>query len=464
MKTLINESFSLIDKQKFEEFLLSAGILYRYPGSSALTWRPYGLLILNPFSNFLRNLFPKFGYQEHVFPLLANVEDFYKLNQEIYEFDKGVFKFNKLALRPSGEIVIYPIFKDWIHTINDLPIKVFQIGQMFRKGRKSGIFRNNEANFFIEGHSAHSSRREVDAQVSNNGIIIDQVLDYFGLPVIRSERPIWTNKPVAENNFGYDAILPNGEAALAASNYAQMQIFSKVFKIGFYDNDGNYDYTYQSTFGFSFRPFLFSLWILSDAYGLRLLPSIAPNKVVILEVNPKRNQNISNLVNHVKKKVDQLGIEYAYDCDPSSPINKRRAKWEMMGTPLRLEIGARELNSGKLMVKRRDNFGAIDFDLQNLQEVIPSLLGEVEKNLRRKLMDNFLGSQVLATTSLEIIQALTSKKVAKLFICYSHDCINGLQKLVNKGELLGVSKIGHEEKCVFCNHPTYYEGWYARRI
>jgi prolyl-tRNA synthetase len=335
---------------------------------------------------------------------------------------------------------------------------------MFRKGRKSGIFRNNEANFFIEGHSAHSSRQEVDAQVLNNGIIIDQVLDFFGLPVIKSERPIWTNKPIAEKNFGYDAILPNGETALAASNYAQMQIFSKVFEIGFHDNHGNYDYTYQSAFGFSFRPFLFSLWILSDAHGLRLLPSIAPSKVVILEINPRRDQNISNLVNLARGKMDQFGIKYFYDCDSSLPINKRCAKWEMMGIPLRLEIGARELNSGKLTVKRRDNFGVTDFDLQDLQEVISNLLDEVEKNLRQKLTDNFLGSQVLATTSLEIIQALTSKKVVKLFICYSHDCINGLQKTVNRGELLGVSKIEQEEKCIFCNQSTHYEGWFARRI
>jgi len=453
-----------ISKKEFENLLVSSGLIHIFKGAKGIIWKPYGLAMMNRYMCFLRKLIPKFSIEEYFFPLLVDKRYLDKLNNEIYNFDKGVYKTVDTVLRPSGEISIYPVFKDIIKSVSDLPLKVFQISSSFRYGYKAGIFRTNEVDFFVEGHTAHASREEVEMQVKDNDLLINQVLVYFGLPVIKTERPLWTNKPVAEKSYGYDAILPNGETLLVASNYEQMQVFSKVFNVGFIDKYKQYTNTFQSSFGFSFRPLMILLWQLCDQHGLRLLPSLAPIKVSIIEINPDNDINVASLIDNIKQKLQNLNINFIHDNNSKLSLSKRSSKYELQGVPIRIEIGKKEIDSGFIKLMRRDNFLFEESSLDNFNNVVNKLLNNIEADLRASLQNIFLDFQVYTGSSLDIINILKKNKVAKFSICFNRSCIDGLQASVGLGEVLGTSEQVNNGKCIVCKKNTKYIGWYSRRV
>ena len=50
----------------------------------------------------------------------------------IREGHKQLKRGERLALRPTSELIIYPMFSRWIRSWRDLPLKVFQNVSIFR--------------------------------------------------------------------------------------------------------------------------------------------------------------------------------------------------------------------------------------------------------------------------------------------------------------------------------------------
>ncbi|MDD2516035.1 MAG: His/Gly/Thr/Pro-type tRNA ligase C-terminal domain-containing protein [Candidatus Gracilibacteria bacterium] len=464
MENSPEQSLSL---NKFNILLEQAGIIDSSYPLSAIIWLPDGYKILNIAEQYLNILFEKYNYKRHIFPFLVSSKEFDHINDNICSFEKGIYKVTEsIILRPSGESAIYPMFRKWIKTYNDLPLKVFQIGSIFRRGSTRGFMRSNENDFFIEAHAAFSSREEVERELSSCNDMVNDFMKWLAIPTLKTIRPPWTNKPVAETEYAFDVFLPTKETALLNVTYTQMQIFSKIFNITFTNKNGIKDFTYQIEFGFSQRCILISIWLLSNENNLFMLPIYSPIQIVIFQIDSpiiELNEYVDKIANILKGSNIRIEVD-----KKSGQLYKRFGKYEKLGVPIRFEIGKKELDSEIIKIVRQDNKKALFISLNNIIPEIDKLFLEISSEALMNNEKNLIENTIYCTKTEDIKNLINSGKIAKIHLCFSEDCVKNIEKNVRSGEIVGFEYInkngGDLGKCVNCQKPTSEIAYYSRRI
>ncbi|MDD3263135.1 MAG: His/Gly/Thr/Pro-type tRNA ligase C-terminal domain-containing protein [Candidatus Absconditabacteria bacterium] len=453
---LLKEFNNILEREKIIDL--------NYP-TGTFVWLPYGCKIVDLNMNFLNKLFDKYGYEKYIFPFLVSSKEFDNINKKINNFEKNIYKVNNsLILRPSGESAIYPMLRRRVKSYTDLPIRVFQIGIMFRNGTSRGFLRPNENDVFIEAHSAFESKNDAENEIKKINSLVEEYFKRLGIPTLKTIRPPRTNKPVAEKEYAFDALLPTGETALLNVTYLQMQIFSKAFSILFSKKDKTKDYTYQTEFGFSQRAILTSIRLLSKKNNVFLLPNHAPIQIVIIQINLD-NKKISNYTKKIFDKLIKNKFRVKIDQEGKN-LYKRFSKHENKGIPLRIEIGEKELLNSSIKIVRHDNKETHLYNYKDTINGVSLMLKKIE-TYSYKQNNNSLKEKIIIIKDInEIAKVIKIGKIAKIHLCYNKNCVEKTQETVKIGEIIGFeekeSKLKHS--CINCGKTTGYIAFYARRV
>ncbi len=450
---------------QFKQNLFKGGIIDTNTSvGGTFVWLPDGMVIRNLFINAVKSICSKYLFKEYLFPVICSGDDFSCITNNIYDFSKGVYWLDEdKLLRPSGESIIYPQFKRWIKTYKDLPIRMFQVGSSFRKGRPRSVFRLIESDPFIEGHTAHASRQEAEEQLESNIALINEVLAFLGLPVLFTNRPIWSNKPVGERTIGFDTILPIGETILVASAYSQMQIFSKLYNIQFYDKNNRSDFTYQTSFGFSSKMLLACLFLASDSKGLIIPPQIAPHQIIIIPVYNKNNfQNITEYTTKVQNVLLNLGFRVTID-DSNKSIGDKRYLYETKGVPMRIEVGNNEFQSNTVSLFSRENNERSDIPFDMLGNHVNTILDNTTRNIMERIHREHSSKIIKCQSVRDIESTIEAGKTAYFPLCFKQACSQEVEKVI-KGEVIGYSEHSDYLPCIICGQNTPNFAFQARHI
>jgi prolyl-tRNA synthetase len=124
----------------------------------------------------------------------------------------------------------------------------------------------------------------------------------------------------------------------------------------------------------------------SDDQGLILPPRIAPVQVVIVPIYKGDEQKIQidSRVNEIIKELKELGIRVKYDDNDNARPGWKFAEYEMKGVPVRLAIGARDLQNNVVEVARRDTKEKATISLDGIAIYINNLLAEIQQALFSK--------------------------------------------------------------------------------
>ncbi|HEX9341170.1 MAG TPA: proline--tRNA ligase [Thermoplasmata archaeon] len=335
----------------------------RYPIKGMNVWRPYGWSIMKLIDQAMREEFDSTGHGEVNFPVLIPETEFQKEADHVKGFEGDVFwvtrgGFNeldvRLLLRPTSETAMYPMFKLWIRSHADLPLKVYQIVPVFRYETKMTrtFMRVREIHFF-EAHTAHATFEDAEQQVQEDLQINERLMRLLALPYIVSKRPDWDKFPGAHYSLGSDTLLPSGRSLQLATFHQYRDNFAKVYDVTYETEAGEHQFVHQTTDGMSERILGAVLAIHGDEKGLVLPPAAAPIQAVIVPVLEKGRQEpmllesqrlFLELRERMRVKLDDRdvrpGEKYYY--------------WEARGVPLRVELGPREIEKTMVTVVRRD--------------------------------------------------------------------------------------------------------------
>ena len=74
-----------------------------------------------------------------------------------------------MALRPTSETAMYPMFALWVRSHTDLPMKFYQVVNTFRYETKHTrpLIRVREITTFKEAHTVHSTKEGAENQVKD---------------------------------------------------------------------------------------------------------------------------------------------------------------------------------------------------------------------------------------------------------------------------------------------------------
>lgn len=432
----------------------------RYPVKGMNVWRPYGWKIMLLIDEHIREEMKRTGHEEVNFPLLIPEEQFKKESEHIKGFSDEVFWVHHaggenldvpLLLRPTSETAMYPMFALWIRSHADLPLKIFQIVNVFRYDTKQtrAFIRMREFHFF-EAHTCHVDEKDAEMQIKEDMDIMMRLSRRWCLPYIMVKRPEWDKFPGAYYSLACDTFLPSGRSLQLGTFHHYRDNFAHAYEIKYEDADGTHKYVHQTTYGMSERLVGGIIGIHGDNRGLMLPPDVAPWQVVIVPILSKEvKKEIIDECRNMKEKFEMNGIRVYLDERDIRPGNKFYY-WELRGVPLRVEIGPKDFRENTVTFSRRDTLERKIVDKDDAVDECKHILKEIQSNLWRKA-EEFLKNSMKHVDSVEEAIRQSGKSIIYMEWCGDEKCAGEIE--VQTGmSILGtpIKKTEVRGKCRIC--------------
>jgi len=425
---------------------------------------PYGFKIRRNILNILRYLLDTTGHEETLFPLLIPETSLEQESAHVKSFEGQCFWVThggyeqlkvKYALRPTSETVIAPMLKLWIRSHADLPMKLYQIVNIFRHETKATrpILRMREVEPFKEAHTCHSTREEAEKQVQEAVEIYKRFFDTIGVPYVVSRRPEWDKFAGALYTIAFDMLCPDGRTLQIGTVHNLGQNFAKAFDITYETVDGIQEHIWTTSYGISGRGIAAVLIAHGDDHGIVLPPIIAPIQFVVVPVPYKGR---TKQVNEACKKVcDMLCKGFRVELDSRrdlTPGNKFYY-WELRGVPIRIEIGPRDLETGMVTFVRRDNLKKKTWKMDDAVTGAVELTVEMTNDLKANAK-TWMNKRIYKVDNLSEAKDLLIKKggIIEVLWCSETECGHKLEEMV-EARLLGFPEDTKEKitgKCLVC--------------
>ena len=293
----------------------------------------------------------------------------------------------ELIIRPTSETVIWNAYRDWIQSYRDLPLLINQWANVVRWEMRTRLFLRTTEFLWQEGHTAHATADEaVEETRKMLDVYADFVENAMALPVVKGVKTANERFAGAVDTYCIEALMQDGKALQAGTSHFLGQNFSKAFDVKYLTRENKQEYVWATSWGTSTRLIGALVMAHGDDKGLVMPPRIAPLQVVIVPIHKggEDKQRIDEKVGGLVKELKSLGVSVKYDDSDNNRPGWKFAEYEMKGVPVRLAIGARDLDNNAVEVARRDTGEKATVSLDGIALHIQSLLEDIQSNLLEK--------------------------------------------------------------------------------
>lgn len=375
--------------------------------------KPYGFALWENMRDALDRMFKETGHVNAYFPLFVpkslfeaeekNAEGFAKECAVVTHYrlksdpsKKGALMVDpdarleeELVVRPTSEAIIWNTYKNWIQSYRDLPILINQWANVVRWEMRTRLFLRTAEFLWQEGHTAHATAQEaVEETTRMLDVYADFVENWMALPVIKGVKTESERFAGAVDTYCIEALMQDGKALQAGTSHFLGQNFAKAFDVRFSDKDNKLDYVWATSWGVSTRLIGALVMAHSDDDGLILPPKIAPLQVVIVPIykGEEQKSKIDVKVQELMKELKAAGVRVKYDDADNSRPGWKFAEYELKGVPVRIAIGARDLENNTVELARRDTKEKASVSMDGLAARILALLDEVQQAIYNKAL------------------------------------------------------------------------------
>ena len=370
--------------------------------------KPYGFALWEHMRDALDNMFKETGHQNAYFPLFVpksflekeegHAEGFAKECAVVTHYrlktnpdEKGKLMVDpdakleeELIIRPTSEAIIWNVYKDWIQSYRDLPILINQWANVVRWEMRTRLFLRTTEFLWQEGHTAHATSEEAIQEAEKMlDVYATFAEDFMAVPVIKGVKSVNERFAGALETYCIEAVMQDGKALQAGTSHFLGQNFAKAFDVKFLSKENKQEYVWATSWGVTTRLIGALVMVHSDDKGLILPPRIAPVQVVIIPIykGDEQKDKIGSKVNEIIDQLKSLGIRVKYDDNDNTRPGWKYAEYELKGVPVRLALGARDLEKNEIEIARRDTGEKKIIDLENISDYIRNLLGEIQQNM-----------------------------------------------------------------------------------
>ncbi len=368
--------------------------------------RPWGYGIWENMQRDLDAMFKATGHRNAYFPLFiplsylekeaAHVEGFAKECAVVTHSRLEVNAEGKLVpasplseplvVRPTSETIIGASYAKWVQSYRDLPILINQWANVVRWEMRPRVFLRTTEFLWQEGHTVHETEAEAREETQRMlDVYAEFAREHIALPVFAGEKSESERFPGAVQTLCIEAMVQDRKAIQAGTSHFLGQNFSRASGIQFQTRDGRQEFGWTTSWGMSTRMIGTLIMAHADDDGLVLPPRIAPTHIVIVPITPKEETRVA-----VLEAADKLAHDLRREHYAGAPIavevdrrdlggGVKNWEWIKKGVPLRVEIGPRDLESGKVAVSRRDQpvkakeFLAADEFVNSVAEMLDSI-------------------------------------------------------------------------------------------
>lgn len=436
----------------------------RYGVKGTVVYKPRAMEIIGSLYSIFESKLEERGHKKFLFPLFIPYSNFRKESEHIKGFEEEVFIVSKaggkdleepLIVRPTSETAFYPMFSMWIKSYRDLPLKTYQSVAVYRYETKATrpLLRAREF-LWIETHNVFASKEEALRHVEEDIKMMSEELKKLGLPYLVVRREPFDRFPGAEESFAYDTVMPTGEVLQVATTHYLGQNFTKPFEVKFLDQNGQYQVPYSTTLGVGITRILAAIVAVhGDDYGLYIPPQLVKVKGTVVPIFYEGIRD--DLLSYVNEIIERAKpYIFVPDLGEQTPGEKYYYS-ELLGYPLRIEVGKKELESKTVTVFRRDTKKKVSVSIHELKEKLDEIIEDMKSELIKK-------SEVTkeipeAKSKEEVLKLVKENPIIKIDFCGEAECAQDIKKTTGGFEVRG-ELVGSEEKpgdrCAWCGRKA----------
>ncbi|MBK8347569.1 MAG: proline--tRNA ligase [Saprospiraceae bacterium] len=391
--------------QWYNDIVKKAGLADSSAVRGCMVIKPYGYAIWEKMRDQLDKMFKETGHVNAYFPLFVpkslfeaeekNAEGFAKECAIVTHYRLKADPDNKgklivdpeakleeeLIVRPTSEAIIWNTYRDWIQSYRDLPILINQWANVVRWEMRTRPFLRTAEFLWQEGHTAHSTKSEAIAEARLiHDVYARFAEEWMAMPVIKGFKSENERFAGADDTFTIEALMQDGKALQAGTSHFLGQNFAKAFNVTFSNDKNENEYVWATSWGVSTRLIGGLIMTHSDDEGLVLPPKLAPFQVVIVPI-PKPDPELLEKAKNISEALKALGISVKIDTDETKRPGFKFAEYEMMGVPVRLGLGKRDLENNTIEVARRDTKEKTSIAMDQVVPYVSSLLDDIQENL-----------------------------------------------------------------------------------
>lgn len=382
-------------KEDFSKWYLQtiqqADLMDYSPVRGSMIFKPNGFEIWEHIQDAFNLRFKEEGIRNAYFPMLIPESFFNREKDHIEGFAPelpwvteaaGEKLEERLALRPTSETVIGDAYSKWINSYRDLPLEINQWANVFRWEKRTLPFLRTSEFLWQEGHTAHATAEEAQARTMRMlDIYAEVVEDVLAVPVFKGEKTESERFAGAERTFSIESMMQDTKAVQSGTSHYMGTRFAEAFDIKYLNKENEHVYAYTTSWGVSTRLIGAMIMTHSDDQGLVLPPAVAPQQVVFIPVGPwEKNPAIMEKIEEINGKLKARGLRTVIDDTDNRPGFKFN-EWELRGAPLRIDMGPRDLENNKVVVKMRDLDEKVDVSLDEIVDYVVDALGEMQSRL-----------------------------------------------------------------------------------
>ena len=398
--------------QWYNDLVVKADLAEQSAVRGCMVIKPYGYAIWEKMQRQLDDMFKATGHVNAYFPLLIpksflsreaeHVEGFAKECAVVTHYrlknaadclcvvvDPSAKLEEELIIRPTSETIIWNTYKNWIQSYRDLPILCNQWANVFRWEMRTRLFLRTAEFLWQEGHTAHATREEAETEARRMlDVYADFAENFMAVPVVKGVKSANERFAGALDTYTIEAMMQDGKALQSGTSHFLGQNFAKAFDVQFINKNNELEYVWATSWGVSTRLMGALIMTHSDDNGLVLPPKLAPIQVVIIPIykNAEQLQAIDAKANEIADKLRTMGISVKYDNADNKRPGFKFADYELKGVPVRLVMGGRDLENGTVEVMRRDTLEKETMSVENIEQVVKTLLDEIQANIFQKAL------------------------------------------------------------------------------
>ena len=399
----------------YNELVVKADLAENSGVRGCMVIKPYGYAIWEKMRDQMDKRFKETGHENAYFPIFIpkslfeaeekNAEGFakecavvthYRLKTDPDDPKKLIVDpeaklEEELIVRPTSEAIIWNTYKNWIQSYRDLPILINQWANVVRWEMRTRLFLRTAEFLWQEGHTAHATKEEALEETEKMlDVYADFAENFMAIPVIRGIKTPSERFAGADETYCIEALMQDGKALQAGTSHFLGQNFGKAFDVKFTNREGKIEHAWGTSWGTSTRLMGALIMTHSDDFGLVLPPTLAPIQVVIVPIfkGEEQLQQIDEVAYDLQQKLKAKGISVKYDNRTENKPGWKFAEYELKGVPVRIAIGARDLENKTVEIARRDNLTKETQPIANLDVYIAELLENIQRDIFQKALDH----------------------------------------------------------------------------
>jgi prolyl-tRNA synthetase len=317
------------------------------PVKGCMVIRPYGYAIWELIQQAFDKRFKETGHVNAYFPLFIPESLLQTEAEHVEGFAPQVAWVTKggteeleerLAIRPTSEVIIGTMYAKWIQSWRDLPVLINQWANVVRWEKVTRPFLRTTEFLWQEGHTAHETEAEaLEETLKILAIYKDIAESVLGMPVVDGPKSESEKFAGASRTYSIEALMGDGRALQAGTSHHLGQNFSKAFNITFQARDKTLQHVWTTSWGVSTRLIGGVIMTHGDDSGLVLPPKIAPYQVVIVPI-PRGNwqETVLPKARELRDQLQAAGVRVMLDdrdaYTPGWKFSDGRPRGERAGT------------------------------------------------------------------------------------------------------------------------------------